>query len=88
MDQKLKQFEQWEQTIAMWHKYHKATSPGTPALLRKRFEKYKLDYFRLITEYRKTNKPSILKEAEKIFSTAETEIKKFKKLEFLGTLGK
>jgi hypothetical protein len=88
MIQQLKQFEEWEREIAKWHKYHKGTSPGTTTLIKKRFEKYKLDYFRLTTEYRQTKKKSVLLAAEKVFATAEAEFVKFKRLEFLGTLSK
>ena len=88
MEHRLKQFEEWEVLIEKWHKYHKSTSPGTTFLIRKRFKQYKLDYFKLTTEYRKTNRLSVLTAAEKIFSTAEAEFKRFKRLEFLGTLGK
>ena len=88
MEQQAQQFEEWRKMIAAWHKYHKDTSPGTTAQLRKRFEKYEFDYYKLITEYRKTKKPSLLRKADAIYEQAVNEIKTFKRLELLGTLAK
>lgn len=88
MDQQIQQFDQWRSMIDEWHKYHKRTSPGTTAQLKKRFEKYSFDYFKLLSEYRKTKKPSLLRKADAIYKSAEQEIKTFKRLEILGTLSK
>ena len=88
MEQQAQQFEEWRKMIDAWHKYHKDTSPGTTARLKKRFEKYEFDYFKLISEFRKTKKPSLLRKADAIVAEATDEIKTFKRLEFLGTLAK
>jgi len=84
----LQQFEEWHKLIAEWHKYHKLTSPGTTTMIKKRFEKYSFDYFKLISEYRKTGKTSLLRKADAIYESAEKEIKTFKRYELMGTLSK
>lgn len=81
-------FDYFRNTIAEWHEYHRATSPGTTARLKKRFEQYEYDYHKLIAEYRQTNRQSALKRALDVVETAEQEFKVYKRLEFLGTLAK
>jgi len=88
MDQQVQQFEEWHTLIAEWHKYHKSTSPGTTTRLKKRFAQYSFDYFKLMSEYRKTGKPSLLSKADAIYESAEKEIKTFKRYELIGTLSK
>jgi len=88
MEQHINQFNEWRKLINEWHKYHKTTSPGTTRRLQKRFEQYEFNYFKLITEYRKTKQPSLLSKANNIHLTASAEIKSFKRLELLGTLAK
>lgn len=81
-------FEKYLKTINEWHKRHRDTSPGTTTRIRKKFEKYSFEYSKLMAEYRKTKKPSILSDANKILENAEQEFKLLKKLELLGTLCK
>lgn len=81
-------FDHMRQTIAEWHEFHKATSPGTTARLKKRFEQYEYDYHKTIAEYRQTRKPSALTRAMKTVEAAEAEFKIYKRLELLGTLSK
>jgi len=42
----------------------------------------------LMSEYRKTGKPSLLSKADAIYESAEKEIKTFKRYELMGTLSK
>lgn len=88
MEHQSTQFKEWREMIEAWHKYHKDTSPGTTSRLKQRFEKYEFDYYKLLAEYRKTKKHSLLRRAEQIHAEAAAEIKTFKRLELLGTLSK
>lgn len=82
------QFDLYRQTIAEWHEYHKATSPGTTALLKKRFEQYEYNYHKYIAEYRKTKKQKPLRLALQVVDQAEKEFNQFKKMEFIAALSK
>ena len=81
-------FDYFRSTIADWHNFHKATSPGTTARLKKRFEQYEYDYHKLIAEYRQTKRQSSLRKALAIVEQAEQEFKVYKRFELLGTLSK
>lgn len=81
-------FDHFRSTIADWHKFHKSTSPGTTARLKKRFEQYEYEYHKHIAEYRKTKRQKALDTALKIVDTAEKEFKLYSRHEFLGTLAK
>ena len=81
-------FDYFRKTTAEWHEFHKATSPGTTARLKKRFEQYEYDYHKLIAEYRQTKRQSSLRKALTVVEQAEQEFKVYKRLELLGTLSK
>ena len=81
-------FDYFRKTIAEWHEFHRATTPGTTARLKKRFEQYEYDYHKHIAEYRKTGRQKALDTALKTVDNAEKEFTIYKRLEFLGTLAK
>lgn len=81
-------FDHYRKTVSEWHEYHKATSPGSTARLKKRFEQYEYDYHKAIAEYRQTKRPSCLKKALDVVEHAEKEFKIYSRLELLGTLSK
>jgi hypothetical protein len=81
-------FDEMLRTIAEWHNYHKKTSPGTTARLRKRFEQYNKDYLSKMIEYHRTQRLSYLDKANAILAEAQKEFNRFKRLEFLATLSK
>lgn len=81
-------FDHFRKTVAEWHEYHRATSPGSTARLKKRFEQYEYDYHKYIAEYRQTKRQSSLKKALDIVERAEKEFKTYSRLEMLGTLSK
>ena len=81
-------FKHFLKTIEGWHRNHRATSPGTTARLRKRFENHEYQYHKHIAEYRKTNRKTSLDAALKTVDTAEKEFKLYAGLELLGTLSK
>jgi hypothetical protein len=81
-------FDEMLQAIAEWHTYHKRTSPGTTARLKKRFEQYNNDYLFKIIEYNRTKRPFYLNKANAVLEAAQKEFKQFKRLEFLATLSK
>jgi hypothetical protein len=81
-------FDEMLLTIAEWHNYHKKTSPGTTAKLRKRFEQYNNDYLTKMIEYHRTKRPFYLSRANATLAKAQEEFSRFKRLEFLATLSK
>lgn len=81
-------FDHFRKTIEEWHRFHRDTSPGTTAKLKKRFEQYEYEYHKNIAEYRKTKRQKALDTALKTVDKAEKEFKVYKRLEFLGTLSK
>lgn len=81
-------FDAMLQQIAEWHNYHKKTSPGTTARLKKRFEQYNKDYLAKMIEYNRTNRPFYLNRANAVLEAAQKEFNQFKRLEFLATLSK
>lgn len=81
-------FDYFRKTIQEWHEFHKSTSPGTTAQLKKRFAQYEYDYHKHIAEYRKTKRQKSLDTALKTVDNAEKEFIVYKRLEFLGTLAK
>jgi hypothetical protein len=81
-------FDEMLRTIAEWHNYHKKSSPGTTARLKKRFEQYNKDYLTKIIEYNRTKRPFYLNRANAILEEAQKEFNRFKRLEFLATLSK
>lgn len=81
-------FDEMLQAIAAWHNYHKKTSPGTTARLKKRFEQYHKEYITRIIEYDRTKRPFYLNRANAVLEAAQKEFKQFKRLEFLATLSK
>jgi hypothetical protein len=81
-------FDEMLHTIAEWHNYHRRTSPGTTARLKKRFEQYNKEYIKLTIEYDRTRRPRLLEQANTVLAEAQTEFNRFKRLEFLATLAK
>lgn len=81
-------FDEMLREIAEWHNYHKRTSPGTTARLKKRFEQYNKDYLTKMIEYNRTGRPGQLDKANAVLEAAQKEFKQFKRLEFLATLSK
>ena len=81
-------FDYFRKTVEEWHNFHKKTSPGTTARLKKRFEQYEYEYHKHIAEYRKTKRQKALDTALKTVDKAEQEFKLYSRHEFLGTVAK
>lgn len=82
--------QQWLEYIKLlshWRKQHPAHAPKLYKV-QKQIEKMHVQCMKLVYESEYKKKPYLLNEADQILETAEKEITRLKRLEFLETLSK
>ena len=82
--------QKWQDYIKLlshWRKQHPAYAPQLYKV-QKQIEKMHVQCMKLVYESEYKKKPHLLKEADEILASAEKEITRLKRLEFLAALSK